>query len=100
MAMEGGAMGGYCETGRVWMARAPATIRMMAMTQAKTGRLRKNLDNMAPPSIRGRGRLGRVPWFGLRFAAIIEGDLFHLSAGLEFLHALGGESRSKCKNQI
>jgi len=47
MAMEGGAMGGYCEIGRVWIARQPATIKMMAMTQAKTGRFRKNLDNMA-----------------------------------------------------
>jgi hypothetical protein len=33
--------------GRVWIASPPATIKMMAMTQAKTGRLRKNLDNMA-----------------------------------------------------
>jgi hypothetical protein len=46
MAIEGGAMGGYCETGRLWFANAPATIMMMAITQAKTGRSRKNLDNI------------------------------------------------------
>jgi hypothetical protein len=33
--------------GRLKIARPPATMRMMAMTQAKTGRFRKNLDNMA-----------------------------------------------------
>ncbi len=29
------------------MANPPSTIMTMAMTQAKTGRFRKNLDNMA-----------------------------------------------------
>jgi hypothetical protein len=47
MAIEGGAMGGYCDMGRLKIASPPATMRMMAMTQAKTGRFRKNLDNIA-----------------------------------------------------
>jgi hypothetical protein len=31
----------------LYIARAPATIMMMAITQAKTGRFKKNLDNIA-----------------------------------------------------
>ena len=34
---------GYCATGRLVMDSAPAIIKMMAMTQAKTGRLIKKL---------------------------------------------------------
>ena len=49
MAIDGGAIGGYWEMGRLWMDRQPNTIRMMAMTQAKTGRSRKNFDNIASP---------------------------------------------------
>src|SRR5258708_36307530 len=37
----GGAMLGYCATGRLVMDSAPAIIKMIAMTQAKTGRLIK-----------------------------------------------------------
>jgi hypothetical protein len=40
--MEGGAMVGYCATGRVRTAKAPASIRTIAITQAKTGRSMKN----------------------------------------------------------
>src|SRR6266404_445058 len=35
---------GYCATGKVTTAMAPAIIRTMAITQAKTGRSMKNLD--------------------------------------------------------
>src|SRR6266446_4837914 len=44
--MEGGAMAGYCAMGRERIASAPATMRTMAITQAKIGRLMKNLDIM------------------------------------------------------
>ncbi len=39
----GGAMGGYWETGRVSMASSPASMMIMAITQAKIGRSMKNL---------------------------------------------------------
>ena len=55
MDTAGGAMGGYCATGSVMRARLPASIRMMAMTQAKMGRSMKNLESMAywgPPRLR------------------------------------------------
>src|SRR5512145_2112190 len=42
MVIWGGAMGGYWETGSVLMAKRPASMIMMAMTQAKMGRLMKN----------------------------------------------------------
>ena len=41
--MPGGAMGGYCAMGSVRMASTPASIRIRAITQAKTGRSIKNL---------------------------------------------------------
>ena len=41
MVICGGAMGGYCETGSVLIDRTPASMIMMAMTQAKIGRLMK-----------------------------------------------------------
>jgi len=44
--MEGGAMAGYCAMGSERIASAPATMRMMAITQAKIVRLMKNLDMM------------------------------------------------------
>ena len=43
MVMAVGAMRGYCEMGRRRMDSAPASMMMMAMTQAKTGRSMKNL---------------------------------------------------------
>jgi hypothetical protein len=39
----GGAMLGYCATGRFLMDSTPANMMMMAITQAKTGRLIKKL---------------------------------------------------------
>ena len=42
MVICGGAIGGYCETGRVLIASRPASMIMMAITQAKIGRLMKN----------------------------------------------------------
>src|SRR5512138_3829402 len=42
MEICGGAMGGYWETGSVLIASRPASMTIMAMTQAKIGRLIKN----------------------------------------------------------
>ena len=42
----GGATSGYCLTGRLNAAMAPASIRMTAMTIANRGRLMKNVENM------------------------------------------------------
>ena len=44
MAIVGGAMLGYWATGNWKMDNSPASIRMMAMTQAKIGRSIKNRD--------------------------------------------------------
>src|SRR6266404_43661 len=44
----GGAILGYCATGKVTTARAPAIIRTMAITQAKIGRSMKNFDTTVP----------------------------------------------------
>src|ERR1700722_18968585 len=41
--MLGGAILGYCATGRLLIDNTPSTIRMMATTQAKTGRSMQNL---------------------------------------------------------
>ena len=65
MAMDGGAMGGYWEMGRLWMASPPATIIMMAITQAKTGRSRKKFDNIR----------------GLRYSAAVVGLFWLLLSG-------------------
>jgi hypothetical protein len=43
MVIWGGAIGGYCETGRVLIANRPASITRMAITTAKMGRCMKNL---------------------------------------------------------
>ena len=42
MVTRGGAMLGYCSSGRVNMDIAPASMMTMDSTQAKTGRLMKN----------------------------------------------------------
>src|SRR6266702_4021840 len=42
MAICGGAMGGYWETGSFLIAKRPTSITMMAMTQAKMGLFMKN----------------------------------------------------------
>ncbi len=47
--MAGGAMGGYWDTGIWWMANAPTVMMIMAMTQAKTGRSRKNFESIRAP---------------------------------------------------
>jgi hypothetical protein len=44
--MDGGAIGGYWAMGKVYIAKPPNTIIIMAITQAKTGRSRKNFDNI------------------------------------------------------
>src|SRR5690625_1457352 len=50
MLMVGGAMVGYMDTGRTAMARPPASMMRMAMTQAKTGRSMKKFAISAPGS--------------------------------------------------
>ena len=57
MAIDGGAIGGYWEIGRLRIARPPASIIAIATTQANTGRSRKNLA-IGAPLLRGRGRGG------------------------------------------
>src|SRR4030081_1644557 len=79
MAMEGGAMLGYCATGSFRIASIPARVMMMAMTHAKTGRSMKNLD-MAPSAL-GFGRRRDVNRRG--FTSIDRCDLI---ARVYFLH--------------
>src|SRR6266568_923788 len=59
MLMVGGAMAGYCDTGRERIDSAPASITMMPTTQAKMGRSMKNWATGAPRALRARlpGRL-------------------------------------------
>src|SRR5512143_3937347 len=60
IVIEGGAIGGYWATGSFTIAMTPPSIIAIAMTQAKTGRLRKKED-MASPLLRRRRRgLGRA----------------------------------------
>jgi hypothetical protein len=44
IAMRGGAMFGYCATGKFGIASAPAIMMKMAITHAKIGRAMKKLD--------------------------------------------------------
>src|SRR5690606_5660212 len=60
MDTRGGAMSGYCSSGRVWMDMKPASMMMMARTQAKMGRLMKNCAMCGLGSGGGRGGTGRV----------------------------------------
>src|SRR5450759_1850520 len=59
--IDGGAIGGYWEIGSFTIARAPASIMAIAMTQAKTGRERKNLDIGAALTSRRRRRARPSP---------------------------------------
>jgi hypothetical protein len=47
MPTDGGAMAGYCRTGRVTTETTPAIMTMMAMTHAKMGLSMKKRDNMS-----------------------------------------------------
>ena len=50
IATAGGAMLGYCAIGKVAMDRMPASITMMASTQAKIGRsMKKRAMSWSPP---------------------------------------------------
>ena len=64
--IDGGAIGGYWETGSFTIAIAPASIIAIATTQAKTGRFRKNLDMAAPLLRRRRPGLRGAAGRGLR----------------------------------
>src|SRR5213079_3062150 len=73
--MLGGVIGGYCATGRVTAATAPARVMTIDSTAAKIGRSMKKCENMAvtagSPSalLRARraGRLRRVLHLDLHF---------------------------------
>src|SRR5512133_1912131 len=57
MLICGGAIAGYCDTGRPMIESAPATITRMPTTHAKMG---LSMKNWATPALLGPG----VPWFG------------------------------------
>ena len=85
-------MGGYCEMGRLYMARAPAIMMMMAMTQAKTGRSKKNLDNIGLlRSLRRRRRLARVRRLRASLEPFERDDL-HCSPRPDFLQAFDDQA--------
>src|SRR5512140_978789 len=94
--IEGGAIGGYWEIGRFTIAMTPASIMAIAMTQAKTGRLRKKPDMAAPllrrrPCRRGFGLRGctrRGPGLGDRG----ERHRLHVGAGADPLEALDDDA--------
>jgi hypothetical protein len=48
MAICGGAIGGYWDTGNLRIERAPASMTRIAITQAKIGRLMKKRDMVIP----------------------------------------------------
>src|SRR6266853_1873907 len=54
----GGAISGYCATGNTWKATSPASVMMIAMTDAKIGRSMKNRDMAALLCGRSRRGLG------------------------------------------
>src|SRR6266403_823831 len=54
METAGGAMLGYCATESRLIETAPASMTMIASTQAKIGRSMKNLDIEPPSACRGR----------------------------------------------
>ena len=83
MLMAGGAMAGYCATGSVAIASAPASMMTIAMTQAKTGRSMKKRD-MACRLIRCRRRGG--------------GNTRH-AAWTYFLHALDDHAITGCQTR-
>src|SRR3977135_3814119 len=59
----GGAISGYCATGNTWKATRPASVTMIAMTDAKIGRSMKNRDTAALLCGRSRRGLGcRRSW--------------------------------------
>ena len=67
MVICGGAIGGYWETGRVLIASRPASMTMMAITQAKIGRLMKNLGmERLLYFLGGRGLAGAPAGGGVR----------------------------------
>src|SRR3954463_2075750 len=97
----GGLICGYCEIGRPWKARAPASTITIDSTAAKIGRSMKNTENMASAlgrrwSAAGGGLLGlgrggglrglprRHGVLGLRPRTLLDGDL---DPGPHFLRA-------------
>src|SRR5512138_3957927 len=80
-ATVGGAMAGYCDTGKDRIEIAPAIITMMAMTHAKMGRSMKNLATRAPGIEGARPSARRLP-------RVRRGHGLHLDAGADLLQAL------------
>ena len=66
MTTAGGAMAGYCETGRRRIDSAPASMMTMAMTQAKIGRSMKKRAMTDPGYFAGAAGLAAagVAWSG------------------------------------
>src|ERR1700674_1668692 len=89
MLMVGGAMAGYCDTGREKIDSPPASITMMPTTQAKMGRSMKNWATGAPRALHDRlpsWLLGAASRHGAHLCS--RPDLLpalddHLIAGLE-----------------
>src|SRR5690349_16378315 len=61
MSTVGGAISGYCATGRSSAETRPAMTMMIAMTPANTGRWMKNFDKLARLLRRGRRHGGVGP---------------------------------------
>src|SRR5512140_2388372 len=90
MLIWGGAMAGYCDTGRPRIESAPASITRMPTTHAKIGRSMKNCATGAPLRPFGFPALGAdrsaLPRRLLRSGG--RGHRLHLDAGPDLLQPL------------
>src|SRR6266568_8153229 len=86
MLICGGAMAGYCETGRPRMESAPASITRMPTTHAKMGLSMKNLATRAPRGT-ARVRFSRRS-ARRRLADAGRGHRLHLRTGPDLLQPL------------
>src|SRR5688500_13824869 len=86
-------MFGYAEIGSASMPPRPAITMNAEMTQAKIGRVMKNLDNMWAPYAQlslcaALGGRRRSSWLPCLFRGGVRGHRTHLNAGLHLEHAL------------
>src|SRR5882724_7581660 len=70
MAMAGGAMLGYCATGRVLIASPPPSMMTMARTQANIGRSMKKSDTGLLLLLRRRASRRRFEFIGRHFMSV------------------------------
>src|SRR5512135_2786367 len=78
------------------MARAPTSMMTMAMTQANTGRSRKNLDNISYLRLLCFSRrLGFFRSIRAGLSTGINGDNLYGGAGPHFLHSLDDQTVSR-----